>query len=101
MNALKIKKLSQRGFTNVQIAIGILVGVIILLGSLGGYQYINQAKVNNEISNITDLRSATVRYGQFTGTFTSANVTTPILLGLNFFPNNSTSNQWAAPLLLP
>jgi outer membrane murein-binding lipoprotein Lpp len=83
INALKLS--AQRGFSNVQIAIGILVGVIILLGSLGGYQYINQAKVNNEITTLADLKAATVRYGQFAGLFTSTNVTLAILSGQNFF----------------
>lgn len=94
-----LKKSAQRGFSNVQIAIGILVGVIILLGSLGGYQYIVQAKVNNEISLITDLRSATVRYGQFTGVFNSTNVTEAILTGLNFFPNGQPVNSFGGTIV--
>jgi hypothetical protein len=83
IRALKSK--AQRGFSNVQIAIGILVGVIVLLGSLSGYQYISQAKVNNEITTLGDLKSATVRYGQFAGLFTATNVTAAILNGQNFF----------------
>jgi PilS N terminal len=83
INALKLS--AQRGFSNVQIAIGILVGVIILLGSLGGYQYISQAKVNNEISTLGDLKAATVRYGQFVGVFSATNATAAILNGQNFF----------------
>lgn len=103
INSLKLS--AQRGFSNVQIAIGILVGVIILLGSLGGYQYINQAKVNNEITTLGDLKAATVRYGQFAGVFTSTNVTLAILNGQNFFHGGglvsttttdatTISNQW-------
>lgn len=84
-NIMALKSKAQRGFSNVQIAIGILVGVIVLLGSLSGYQYISQAKVNNEITTLGDLKSATVRYGQFAGLFTPANVTEAILNGQNFF----------------
>lgn len=84
-NIMALKSKAQRGFSNVQIAIGILVGVIVLLGSLSGYQYISQAKVNNEITTLGDLKSATVRYGQFAGLFTAANVTEAILNGQNFF----------------
>lgn len=84
-NIMALKSKAQRGFSNVQIAIGILVGVIVLLGSLSGYQYISQAKVNNEITTLGDLKSATVRYGQFAGLFTAANVTAAILNGQNFF----------------
>lgn len=83
---------AQKGFSNVQIAIGILVGVIVLLGSLAGYQYINQAKVNNEVNLLNDLRNATVRYGNFVGTFSGTNVTTAILTGMNFFPNGAVNN---------
>lgn len=100
---------NQQGFSNVQIAIGILVSVIILLGSLGGFQYVEQAKVNNEVSVITDLKAATVRYGQFAAPFTAANVTGPILNGQNFFRSSGISvtgtaaapvmtNQWGGPV---
>jgi hypothetical protein len=81
----RVKRQVQRGFSNVQIAIGILVGVIILLGSLSGYQYIGQVKVNNEISTLGDLKAATVRYGQFAGQFSATNVTAAILNGQNFY----------------
>lgn len=95
---------NQQGFSNVQIAIGILVSVIILLGSLGGFQYVEQAKVNNEVSVITDLKAATVRYGQFAAPFTGDNVKA-ILNGQNFFRSSGISvtgtaaepvmtNQW-------
>jgi len=88
----------QRGYTNIQLAIGMIVAVLILLGSIAGYKYIDQSKVNNELTILTDLKAATTRYGQFTGTFTSSNMTTAILTGLNFFPNNSTTNQWGGTI---
>ena len=92
---------NEKGFSNVQIAIGILVGVIILLGALGGYQYVSQAKVNNELSTLGDLKSATVRYGQFAGTFAAANVTLQILNGQNFFSSSGLTNSGtaAAPVI--
>lgn len=96
---------NQQGFSNVQIAIGILVSVIILLGSLGGFQYVEQAKVNNEVSVITDLKAATVRYGQFAAPFTGDNVKAAILNGQNFFrssgisvSDNLVTNQWGGPV---
>lgn len=99
IKVLKLK--AQQGFSNVQIAIGILVGVIILLGSLGGYQYITQAKVNNEISILGDLKAATVRYGQFAGVFSATNVTASILNGQNFFSSAglSVTGTAAAPVV--
>lgn len=92
---------SQQGFSNVQIAIGILVGVIILLGSLGGFQYVEQAKVNNEVAVITDLKSATVRYAQFAAPFTADNTTDVILNGQNFFRSAgiSVTGTAAAPVI--
>lgn len=97
------KKNQQRGFSNVQIAIGILVGVISLLGSLSGFQFINQAKVTNEINALTDLKSSTMRYGQFVPSFTG-NVSLDTLNEQNFFTASgftftggatpSLTNQW-------
>ncbi len=84
----RTRKALQRGFSNVQIAIGILVTIILLLGALSGYQYIQQAKVNNEVSTLTDLRAATVRYGQFAAPFTAVNSTLAILSNLNFFESS-------------
>ena len=103
-------KNKQAGVTNTQVAIVVLVGIILLLGALGGYQYIGQAKVNNEISMLSDLKAATVRYGQFAGTFTSTNVTTPTLASLNFFASSgmavkgvgsttAVSNQWGGTVV--
>lgn len=99
------RKALQRGFSNVQIAIGILVTIILLLGALSGYQYIQQAKVNNEVSALTDLRAATVRYGQFAAPFNANNANIPVLANLNFFESSgfavdrvanpaTVSNQW-------
>ena len=75
----------EAGVTNTQVAIVVLVGVILLLGALGGYQYISQAKVNNEISMLSDMKAATVRYGQFAGTFNKDGTDLATLHGLNFF----------------
>ena len=77
----------QRGITTVQIAIGILVGVIALIGSFGGFQYIAQAKLNLDMNAMQDLKTATARYGSTLGTggFTTTNVTTAQLNNLGFF----------------
>jgi hypothetical protein len=104
-----LKKNKQRGFSNVQIAIGILVGVIALIGSLSGFQFINQAKVNNEITALTDLKSSTMRYGQFVPTFTG-NVSLDTLNEQNFFNSTgftyvggttpSLTNQWGGAVTI-
>ena len=82
------KKSAQRGFSNVQIAIGILVTVILLLGALSGYQYIQQSKVSNEVAMLTDLRTAIVRHGQVVGQFDTAagkNAEMKTLIAMNMF----------------
>lgn len=103
------RKSSQRGFSNVQIAIGILVTVILLLGALSGYQYIQQAKVNNEVSAMTDLKAATTSLGQANGAFNANGDATTTLAGLNFFQGASftvggtataptVKNQWGGAI---
>jgi hypothetical protein len=104
-----LKKNKQRGFSNVQIAIGILVGVIGLIGSLSGFQFINQAKVNNEINALSDLKSSTMRYGQFVPSFVG-NVSLDTLNEQNFFTASgftftggtppSLNNQWGGSVVV-
>lgn len=99
----RTRKALQRGFSNVQIAIGILVTVILLLGALSGYQYIQQAKVNNEVGALTDIKAATVSLGQ-AGDFAVAADNLKSLIGMNFFENSAftiaaenretATNQW-------
>ena len=98
-------KHKEAGVTNIQVAIVTLVGVVLLLGALGGFRFVTQAKVSNEMTTLADLRAAVVRYGQFTGTFTTANTTVPILAGFNAFASSTltittnaqattVTNQW-------
>lgn len=101
----KSKLNSQRGMTNIQIAIGIMVGVVAILGAIGGYKYINNAKVNNDFTVLSDLKSNTVKYGQAVGTFTTSNSSLATLIGLNFFNNplltttaTSVTDQWGGAL---
>ena len=98
---------TQRGITTVQIAIGILVSVIALVGSFGGFQYVAQAKVNTDVAAMLDLKAATQRYGTSLGSggFTKDNVTTATLINLGFFgssgfvlsgtiPSQTVANQY-------
>jgi hypothetical protein len=63
--AQKLKAATQRGVSNIQVAIVVLVGILLLLGGLSGYRYIEQAKINNEIQTITDVRASVIRFGAF------------------------------------
>ncbi len=79
---------TQRGITTVQIAIGILVSIIALVGSFGGFQYVAQAKVNTDINILADLKTSTVRYGSTLGPggfIATTNVTMAQLNNLGFF----------------
>jgi hypothetical protein len=78
---------AQRGMSTVQLATGILVGVIALAGSFAGFQYINQAKTNQELIMLGDLKTAVTRYGAtLAGTgFTATTATMSILNSLGFF----------------
>lgn len=101
----KIKKITrrarQKGISTVQVAIGIMVSVIVLLGAIGGYQYVNQGKVGNEIAAISDLKVATVKYGSSVGSFTASNTPVDTLNTWGFWNNSaftwssgSVANQW-------
>jgi hypothetical protein len=90
----------ERGFNNVQIAVGILVTVVVLLGSIGSYVYVSQAKVNNEVSELNDLQNNTVKYGATLSTaFSSSNTTLAILSGINFFPSSRVTGTSTAPVV--
>lgn len=87
MQRRKARPSTQLGITTVQIAIGILVSVIALVGSFGGFQYVALAKVNTDMNMMADSKTATVRYGltlEAAG-FTTANVKTEVLKLLGFF----------------
>lgn len=92
---------AQKGVSNVQIAIGVLVAVVALLGAVGGYIYVNSAKVNNEIQVLSDIKANTVKFGQSVGTFTADNSAIGTLIGLAFFNNpllattaTTVTDQW-------
>jgi PilS N terminal len=102
----KITSAAQQGYSTVQVAIGVLVGIIVLLGAIGGYSYVSGAKINNELQEITKLKDSVLKYSQTTPTFTTSNVTGPILASMNFFPvgrynatTNNVSNQWGGTIV--
>ena len=96
MNQLK----KQEGNSSIQTAIALMVGVILLIGAIGAYQYISQAKVNNDLAEIADLKNATVRYGQSVGTFTATNDTVAILTSLSFFPSPRVTGSGTAAAVI-
>lgn len=90
----------------LQLAIIIVVGGIFAIAAVVyGIRYVGRAKVSNEITAISDLRTNTVNYGARVGVFTTANSSMVALVGQSFFPTNlvggtatapTVTNQWGA-----
>ena len=102
------KTIQQAGYTNVQIAIGVLVSVIAVLGAISGFTYLNQAKVNNEIALIGDIRANTSKFISTQGLGVTTAPAIATLANLGFFPNNlvtgigtagaTVANQWGGTI---
>jgi hypothetical protein len=88
-----VRQQAQRGITTVQVAIGILVSVIALVGSFAGFQYVQQAKVNTDVAAMADIKTATMRYGSVLGTngFTANNSSLTQLISMGFFGSSAFS----------
>jgi len=92
----------QAGISNIQIMVGVLISAILILGGIGLMRYIDKAKVNNDLNELSELKAATVSYGsKHGGNF--AGFTTELGAGLDFFnPTRVTGaagarvvmNQW-------
>lgn len=98
----RVNRRHQRGISNIQIMVGVLISAILILGGMGLIRYIDKSKVNNDLSELSELKSRTVSYGsQHGGTF--AGFTQELAIGFEFFPANRVSgavgsrviqNQW-------
>jgi hypothetical protein len=98
----RINRKRQRGISNIQIMVGVLISAILILGGMGLMRYIDKAKVNNELNELSELKARTVSYGsQHGGNF--AGFTQELAIGFDFFPANRVSgaagsrviqNQW-------
>lgn len=98
----------QRGMSMLQLAIIIVVGGIFAIAAVVyGIRYVGRAKVSNEITAISDLKTNTVNYGARVGIFTAANSSLVALVGQSFFPANqvggtaaapTVTNQWGGPV---
>lgn len=94
----------QTGNMIVTAAITLGIMAIITLGAMKGFDKYQDAKVSNEIQELTELRNETVKYGQAIGSpFTAANSSLGTLAGLNFWDRKQVtgsgsssvvSNQW-------
>lgn len=93
---------NQAGISNIQIMVGVLISAILILGGIGLMRYIDKAKVNNDLNELSELKAATVSYGSKHGGNFSG-FTTELGAGLDFFnPSRVTGaagarvvmNQW-------
>jgi len=94
---------AQRGYTNIQLAIGVLVSVVAVLGAIGGFTYVTQAKVNNQLNYLADLKNSTGRLFLQLGSATASASSAATLNTYGFFPSSTVtgtgatlkvSNQW-------
>ena len=95
---------NQRGVSFVQLAFIIgIASLLVVAAIIYGPRYFTKAKVQNEVSALTDFRAATVSFGSRVGLFTTTNASLEALIGQNFFPmtmvsgtapNRVVTNQW-------
>ena len=108
---VKSRSLSaQKGYTNIQLAIGILVSVVAVLGAIGGFTYVTQAKVNNQLNYLSDLKASTGRLFLQLGAASASAQTLAQLAAFGFFPANTVTtttgtgggttvtNQWGGAI---
>jgi len=96
----------QRGITNIQIAMGIAVIGLSILGGLFLLKYPESQKVKNEMAELMDLRSSSVNYAtKHGGLYTGMSIATACSFG--FFPEGrctgagataAVTNQWGGTI---
>lgn len=95
---MKFSKQRQTGISNIQVMVGVLISAILILGGIGLIRYIDKSKVNNELSELMELKAQTVAYGSsHGGNFES--FTQELAIGLGFFPLNRISGATGARVI--
>lgn len=94
----------QRGVSFVQLSFIIgIASLLVVAAIIYGPRYFTKAKLQNEVSALTDFRAATASFGSRVGLFTTTNASLEALIGQNFFPmtmvsgtapNRVVTNQW-------
>lgn len=79
----------QAGISNIQIMVGVLISAIMVLGGMGMIRMIDQAKVDNDLRDLTDYKQKTVNLGKQHGLF--SDVTQEALIDMGFFPSSDVS----------
>lgn len=99
---ISVRRRAQRGNLLLNAIITLIIMAVIATAGYMGFKYVEDAKVANEISEISSLKASTVLLAQGRGAdFTGIDLAT--VAGLNFFPNSRVSgtggstrvlNQW-------
>lgn len=79
----------QAGMSNIQIMVGVLISAIMIVGSMGMIRAIDQAKVDNDLRDLADLKQKTVRLALQHGSL--SDVTQESLIEMGFFPATDVS----------
>lgn len=76
-----------------------VTALVLYFAVVYGPRYFTKAKVQNELSALSDLKSNLVSYGSKVGLFTAANSSLVALVNQNFFPASMVSGTAAAPIV--
>lgn len=97
---LKTKGFKQRGISLPMMGIYIIVAALVIIPALVyGFKYVGKSKASNEVTALSDLKTAVVNYAQQQGTLTAANSSLAVLVSLHFFPQSMVSGTAAAPVV--
>ena len=92
----------QRGISILTVVIVLIIGAILIAGALMSLRFVDEAKVQNELNELTSLRGSTMLFAQQRGT-NFAGVDLATITRLNFFPAErvtgtgtsvTVANQW-------
>lgn len=93
----KLRK--QHGNALIPYIIGLLISAILAASGIYAYQYVNQAKADADIQEISALRAATVKLAANQGG-NFASIDTATVAGLGFFPANRVTGTGASTVVL-
>lgn len=83
-NRQKLFRRHQAGMSNIQIMVGVLISAIMIVGGMGMIRAIDQAKVDNDLRDLADLKQKTVSLALQHGSL--SDVTQESLIDMGFFP---------------
>lgn len=81
----------QAGLSNIQIMVGVLISAIMVLGGMGMIRMIDNAKVDNDLRDLSDFKKKTVNLGAQHGSF--GDVTQDALVAMDFFPRSDVTGS--------